>query len=427
MDPLGAYIVARVLQIEGRLHDEDEGGWPIAVLRLFCGEGLPPPEACRPVELEKGKPLPEAQQFDRSVLRQNRLPFYQRIRNADDCARALQNDLSHGGHFLPGASASFEIGAEWYDPPAGIIDIPFPGLRPIDSHDVSIIDFDLSKKLFLLENSWGPWALNGYAFVSFAYFDERLIESWMRGIKSGLDFSELARGPGVQPIRWEAKGIYGELVQAIELYDTDLDERVAWAFLVVRNDAVHIEEFYVRPVFRHRGFGTRLAALVRESIRKLGRSVRLWVPFADCRAYSPDNYEPLKRLVGKLGLSFQKSPVKWAAYLAVSGVGSPDPVEPDHVPKRPKSALQAVKAAALAAGLLVGVSPRDGDAIPETASPTNGVSTQKNGSQSKPTTDELLEPFRRQVEESGITDDEIDELTEELREELSRERQGKPE
>lgn len=41
------------------------------------------------------------------------------------------------------------------------------------------------------------------------------------------------------------------------------------------------------------------------------------------------------------------------------------------------------------------------------------------------TTEELLEPFRRQVQESGLTDDELDKLFDEAREEVWREKQGK--
>jgi hypothetical protein len=40
------------------------------------------------------------------------------------------------------------------------------------------------------------------------------------------------------------------------------------------------------------------------------------------------------------------------------------------------------------------------------------------------TADELLAPFRRQIEDSGITDDELDRLGEELRDEVWREAQG---
>jgi hypothetical protein len=43
---------------------------------------------------------------------------------------------------------------------------------------------------------------------------------------------------------------------------------------------------------------------------------------------------------------------------------------------------------------------------------------------SAPSVEELLAPFRRQVEESGLTDEELNQLGEELRDEVWRERQA---
>lgn len=42
-----------------------------------------------------------------------------------------------------------------------------------------------------------------------------------------------------------------------------------------------------------------------------------------------------------------------------------------------------------------------------------------------PSVDELLAPFRKQVEESGISDDELDQLGEELRQEVRQEKQAR--
>ena len=43
----------------------------------------------------------------------------------------------------------------------------------------------------------------------------------------------------------------------------------------------------------------------------------------------------------------------------------------------------------------------------------------------KKTIDEILAPFRREVEESGVTDDELDALVEEVREEIYQENLAK--
>jgi len=42
-----------------------------------------------------------------------------------------------------------------------------------------------------------------------------------------------------------------------------------------------------------------------------------------------------------------------------------------------------------------------------------------------PSVDELLAPFRKQVDESGISDDDLDRLGEELRQEVRQERQAR--
>jgi hypothetical protein len=44
---------------------------------------------------------------------------------------------------------------------------------------------------------------------------------------------------------------------------------------------------------------------------------------------------------------------------------------------------------------------------------------------STPSVDELLAPFRKQVEESGITDEQLDQLGEELRREVRQEKQAR--
>ncbi len=49
----------------------------------------------------------------------------------------------------------------------------------------------------------------------------------------------------------------------------------------------------------------------------------------------------------------------------------------------------------------------------------------ENDVERKKTIDEILAPFRREVEESGITDDELDALVEEVRDEIHQENLAK--
>jgi plasmid stability protein len=48
----------------------------------------------------------------------------------------------------------------------------------------------------------------------------------------------------------------------------------------------------------------------------------------------------------------------------------------------------------------------------------------ERGIGSEPTLDEILAPFRKQVAESGMSDEELDAFFEEMRDEVHRERQG---
>src|SRR5438128_1824173 len=107
VDPLANYIYFRALQLEGRFPN-DEGAWPITVLRLFCGWGLPPEEACTPLKLVIGQPFPEPQKFAPFFLKQHRLHYYQRIRSSGDCVQALRNNIEDGGNFISMSKAAFE-------------------------------------------------------------------------------------------------------------------------------------------------------------------------------------------------------------------------------------------------------------------------------------------------------------------------------
>jgi hypothetical protein len=50
----------------------------------------------------------------------------------------------------------------------------------------------------------------------------------------------------------------------------------------------------------------------------------------------------------------------------------------------------------------------------------------QRGLSTEPTLDEILAPFRKDVAASGMSDEELDALFEEVREEVHRERQGAP-
>jgi GNAT superfamily N-acetyltransferase len=152
--------------------------------------------------------------------------------------------------------------------------------------------------------------------------------------------------------RWVTRDEWERRVYGFEVWDRAGEDRRAWAFVIERDGALEIEDLYVRPEFRRRGYGRALVEKVTELAQAKGQALRLWVPFADCRQEDPANYLALVAIARLLGLQFQPCPVIWAAYFATNeGPGDPEPIEPRHIPARPKSALEAVlTATALIAG-----------------------------------------------------------------------------
>jgi C1A family cysteine protease len=55
--------------------------------------------------------------------------------------------------------------------------------NPMGGHALLIVGYDLDKKSFLVQNSFGPeWGLNGYFYMTFEYADEYVFESWIYDI-----------------------------------------------------------------------------------------------------------------------------------------------------------------------------------------------------------------------------------------------------
>jgi C1A family cysteine protease len=43
-----------------------------------------------------------------------------------------------------------------------------------------LVGYDLSKKLFLVRNSFGTdWCIDGYCWITFAYMKEKLLDAWI--------------------------------------------------------------------------------------------------------------------------------------------------------------------------------------------------------------------------------------------------------
>src|SRR5207253_2401301 len=128
-------------------------------------------------------------------------------------------------------------------------------------------------------------------------------------------------------------------VHGREIVDAATGERIAWTFLVRQGDHLDMEEFFVWPTHRRRGYGRKLVELIQEFVRQSGLRLRAWVPFADA---VPENRPAFLRLFQLLGLEVRPSPHRSAAFLATTEKFAGRLVEP-RIPERPASVRQKLK------------------------------------------------------------------------------------
>jgi len=345
------YVYLRALEIEGR-HPNDAGCWTNTVRRLEFGEGLPPEDELGPqVDVARNAPLPPSPKLATSVLRRGRSICYKRLRSVAECEDYL-------AHRYPVVFA-LDLFPGWGSPRDGRIPMPAPGESALaDSHAVSVVDYQPELREFLFVNSWGEkWGNRGTGYLPYEYFDRFVFECLVPCRKVRRESTRATRIPQGQEIRWVIRDegdrrIYGyEICSRGPVDARMLFERWAWAFVIERDGTLEVEDLYVRPEFRGRGYASRLSERIVELARAKREPLRVWVSFADCRQESPQTYSALVPIAKRLGVQFHPCPVRWAAYFATNEQpGSASPVEPPRIPARPRGTLGDVLAAAALMG-----------------------------------------------------------------------------
>ena len=116
-------------------------------------------------------------------------------------------------------------------------------------------------------------------------------------------------------MKWGGRDFAGRVFHVHELYDWASDERLAWAFAIPGEGFLDVEELFVRPQYRCRGYGSHLLKSLHRLSRMAQLHLRLIVPFADCGA---DNLKRTENLFAKLGYFLAASGAHWAPYIALS-------------------------------------------------------------------------------------------------------------
>lgn len=242
-----------------------------------------------------------------SIAHKMRLHHYSRIHSSTEAARRLMASPP----LVLDIRLSLEISSDWYAPPNGIIcDYKYPTL-PTAVHSVPLVMYDPLGQLFQFQNSWGgDWGDNGCGALSHKVFDTHITDAWMHSLR-GLG-PHYPRDSGIIELLWKLSDGQ-QSVHGRELVDSDADERLAWAFCIQRDSFLDLEEFFVWPGDRGKGYGRRLSQLVKELRVTAGRPLRAWISFADCESH---NQESLKAAMRMLELYLHDSPVRWAGYVA---------------------------------------------------------------------------------------------------------------
>jgi GNAT superfamily N-acetyltransferase len=297
------YGFVRGRQLDGTYPGEPATGvWPITGLRVGFGWGMLPEEAW-----PKGGDWPPVEPPNVDTLAKRlRMGRYQRVRSLDECRAVMAGERP-----LP-VLASVDITDGWANAPNGVVPACSPDDVFIGSHCVLLVGFDDARAQFTFQNSWGAtWGKNGFGYIGYETLDATLCEGWISDVIGGRDDSP-KQPAGFKRGAWGLAEHGGGMFHCREFVDPS-DERIGWMFAIERTEAIEVEELFVRPAFRRRGYGTRLARLARELASTKGLPLRIWISHADV---APSNLEVVEKLMDPLNLQIADSSVRWAPLVA---------------------------------------------------------------------------------------------------------------
>ena len=234
----------------------------------------------------------------------HRIHVYQRVSTVDEYRFLLSSKI-------PGVAA-FEIDDSWGETPKGLIPEP-SGQTITGTHSVGLVGHNDYTKRFKIRNSWGTaWGDAGYGYLPYSYFPERFVEGWTITAIPGPP-SRRYSGQTQLSI-WGVKDLFGYAIHGREVVDSARDEMLGWGFAVERESSLWLEELFVRPNWRRRGYASELAAEFIQLSGRLGKPLYAWIPHPDA---GKPNRRALKAMLRRLGLSRKRSPVRWAGAIGV--------------------------------------------------------------------------------------------------------------
>jgi GNAT superfamily N-acetyltransferase len=294
-------------QLEGTYSEgPSTGAWITSAKRIARGWGSVTEDQWPYETVRETWPPHEPRGLD-ELAKPHRIFAYQRVRSVQDARAALALKR-------PVCSA-LEANEEWGSAENG--DISLPNTPFTGAHTITLVGYDDRAERFNFINSWGAeWGDEGYGSLPYTYFDSYGLESWTVPIRASTRPPRPAYRDHVMEFRWGIQDLFSDsALHGMEFFDCRTDECIAWSFVVLRDGYADIEELFVRPAYRQRGYGKRLATELLARSREDNVPLRLWVPHPD----AADQNEPaLTRVLDTLGLALRSTDVRWAAAQATS-------------------------------------------------------------------------------------------------------------
>ncbi len=168
------------------------------------------------------------------------------------------------------------------------------------------LDWDKSNYL-IAPNSWGAeWGNYGFAAITRAFFEQNFYEGWSFSARETVSLY----GSGLVELHELVGSVGWAEYHRIELIDLDNGRSIGWTFYCYRQRQVFVEELFVMPEHRGKGFGTRLLASLKRRTGSL--PITFWVTFADVSNESSVKF--LTDWFGKQRLYFNNTLYRFAAY-----------------------------------------------------------------------------------------------------------------
>jgi Papain family cysteine protease len=304
------YGYVRARQLEGTFNsDPTTGVYISSANRIQKGWGALAEEEW-PYDGDASNWPPKQEPKDADQLaKKNRILAYQRTRTLTDVKRSMAMGR--------GVIASFEIDlSAWRNSKQGHIPMPSSNSSMDGAHCVTLVGYDDNSRQVEFANSWGVhWGDRGFGTIPYSYFEKFQTEAWI--LITQFEIEGLRDSVGTSRTQVVSRGFSSfldeGLVFVFEIKDHMKDEMAAWAIVVEKDGFADIEEFFVKPTYRRRGYSAELIESIRQS-PIAQKPKRLWVPHSDANILSRPK---LEMLATRLELKLTSSQRRWSPLVAM--------------------------------------------------------------------------------------------------------------